>query len=211
MNADGSGLRQVTRFDRPDVVPSWSPDGTHLVFLSIRPEGLQLYVVDRDGGEPRLLVDERFVTGPAWSPDGAWIAFRSFPSGEFRIRRVRAEGGESEPLTRGPSQGAPSWSPDGKRIFFGAGGERGPNIWAVSIEDGAERAMTDFTGRPGTLGEQGLVTDGDYLYFTWDEDVGDLWVMDVVENDSLPNGSVRGARSKRGFRARSKTRRSAWH
>ena len=45
-----------------------------------------------------------------------------------------------------------------------------------------ERPVTDFTGRPGTLGVFGLATDGSYLYFTWDEDIGDLWVMDVVEN-----------------------------
>ena len=51
-----------------------------------------------------------------------------------------------------------------------------------SLEDGAERAMTDFTGRPGTIGNFGLATDGNYLYFNWQEDVGDLWVMDVVAN-----------------------------
>jgi hypothetical protein len=24
-----------------------------------------------------------------------------------------------------------------------------------------------------------LATDGEYLYFTWEEDFGDIWVMDV--------------------------------
>jgi hypothetical protein len=26
----------------------------------------------------------------------------------------------------------------------------------------------------------GLATDGEYLYFTWSEVIGDIWVMDLV-------------------------------
>ena len=29
-----------------------------------------------------------------------------------------------------------------------------------------------------TLGTQGLATDGRYLYFRWEEELGDIWVMD---------------------------------
>ncbi len=35
-------------------------------------------------------------------------------------------------------------------------------------------------GRVGQLGLYALATDGIYVYFTWRQDVGDLWVMDVV-------------------------------
>ena len=31
--------------------------------------------------------------------------------------------------------------------------------------------------RPGALA---FATDGEYLYFTWEETLGDIWVMDVV-------------------------------
>ena len=40
--------------------------------------------------------------------------------------------------------------------------------------------MTDFEERRGSLGVFALATDGDYLYFTWQENIGDIWVMDVV-------------------------------
>jgi len=98
------------------------------------------------------------------------------------VRKNSSRGMPSPPtkLTHGASRGQPRWSPDGQEIFYAAGAERGPNIWAVSLKDGAERAMTDFTGRPGSIGSFGLATDGVYLYFTWHEDVGDSWVMDVV-------------------------------
>jgi len=32
----------------------------------------------------------------------------------------------------------------------------------------------------GSLGSEALATDGRYLYFAWEEDIGDIWVMDVV-------------------------------
>ena len=40
------------------------------------------------------------------------------------------------------------------------------NIWAVSLEDGREYPVTDFSGRHGGLDWFSLATDGDYLYFT---------------------------------------------
>ncbi len=55
------------------------------------------------------------------------------------------------------------------------------NIWAVSLEDGREYPVTDLSGRHGSLYKFSLATDGDYLYFDWEEDLGDIWVMDVVQ------------------------------
>ena len=31
------------------------------------------------------------------------------------------------------------------------------------------------------IGALSLATDGKYLYFTWRQDLGDIWVMDVVQ------------------------------
>lgn len=43
--------------------------------------------------------------------------------------------------------------------------------------------MTDLKGRSGTAGWS-IATDGSYLYFTWWEYVGDIWVMDVITEPS---------------------------
>lgn len=55
------------------------------------------------------------------------------------------------------------------------------SIWEVQIQTGAERALTDFRGRIGVIGDNALATDGRYLYFTWLEDIGDISVADVVD------------------------------
>ena len=54
------------------------------------------------------------------------------------------------------------------------------NFWSYIVEDETERRLTEFSGRRGQLGWVALATDGKYLYFTWEEDLGDLWVMDVA-------------------------------
>ena len=38
--------------------------------------------------------------------------------------------------------------------------------------------MSDLSGRRGIIGR--ISTDGRYLYFTWEENLGDVWVADVV-------------------------------
>ncbi|HET6495881.1 MAG TPA: hypothetical protein VFH61_11015, partial [Thermoleophilia bacterium] len=67
----------------------------------------------------------------------------------------------------------------GRLIYFLGRGERAGNIWAVDMQDGTEWPLTDFEDRRGTIGLYGLASDDKYLYFTWDEELGDIWVMDV--------------------------------
>ncbi len=46
---------------------------------------------------------------------------------------------------------------------------------------GEERQVTALVGkRRGHIGTEAFATDGRYLYFTWEDDLGDIWVMDVT-------------------------------
>ena len=92
-----------------------------------------------------------------------------------------AAGGEPEFLT---DAGNARWSSDGKRVFFAGRGEKARNLWAVTVKDGSERPMTDLASRRGALRGSCLATDGQYLYFCWGEDLGDIWVMDVVTDET---------------------------
>ena len=58
----------------------------------------------------------------------------------------------------------------------------GRDIWAHSLTDGTERRVTDFSAKRGNL-YNSIETDGEYIYFSWGEDLGDLWVMDVVTDE----------------------------
>ncbi len=97
--------------------------------------------------------------------------------GGGRLWRVPAEGGEAEPVLDEDSWSL-IFSPGGDRVYFGARREGRGNLYEKEFGSSADRQLTDFVGRPGYLGSLDD-TDGEFLYFTWSEDHGDLWVMDV--------------------------------
>jgi hypothetical protein len=72
------------------------------------------------------------------------------------------------------------WSPDGLAIYYNLGRGQPDDIWCIASDGTGERPVTAFTGKRGRLGREALATDGRYLYFTWEEDLGDIWVMDVT-------------------------------
>jgi tricorn protease-like protein len=75
----------------------------------------------------------------------------------------------------------PSVSPDSRWIFYNvvSGPRANHDLWARSVGDGTVRRLTSLGDRRGRLGG-GFAVDGRYLCFTWLEDVGDLWVMEVA-------------------------------
>ncbi|MFI1968706.1 hypothetical protein BLA24_11740 [Streptomyces cinnamoneus] len=100
VNADGSGLRRLTRGRGEHTDPSWSPDGRWVVFSSTE-GGLdlpQIFVTPADGGGRPVRVtrdDGRYDGAPSWSPDGRWIAFESHAGDEDRpssLWRIPAPG-----------------------------------------------------------------------------------------------------------------------
>ncbi len=76
MNADGSNERQLTRSDKSESSPVFSPDGTSIAFVSSREGDSNLYVMPVAGGEAQRITNiSTGVSDPVWSPDGKWIAF----------------------------------------------------------------------------------------------------------------------------------------
>ena len=97
MNADGSGLRNLTRDPHAArCCPEWSPDGQTIAFATAEP-GNWIVVMNADGSGKRSLADG---TGPFWSPDGRKIAFASGRSGRSEIYVMNADGSRQRNLSR---------------------------------------------------------------------------------------------------------------
>jgi len=188
VSVDGGPVRRLTRHEAHDQLVSWSSDGREIAFASNRSGNNDVWIIPAQGGEARqLTVHPAGDGGPKWSPDGKWILFGSNRTGEYRVWKMPAEGGNPELVTEGKGWSG-IWSPDGKKVYFMAERDGAWNFWEVSAEGGAERQLTDlpvligWTGGGFVGGFVGPATDGKYLYFTFREELGDLWVMDVAEN-----------------------------
>ncbi|PTL80613.1 S9 family peptidase [Vitiosangium sp. GDMCC 1.1324] len=75
VNADGSGLRQLTQSPESEGQPVWGPDGQSLYFLSSRGGSSQVFRLPLDGGESRAVTKLPLDVGAfALSRDGKTLA-----------------------------------------------------------------------------------------------------------------------------------------
>jgi TolB protein len=109
MNADGTGIRQVTDLHDVSVSPAWSPDGRTLAFAStVYGAKSDVYTIPVTGaGTPKRITDtETVVIQPTWTPDGKGITY----SEDGAI--VTSEEGKARKLTSGKdNDSAPAWRP----------------------------------------------------------------------------------------------------
>jgi Tol biopolymer transport system component len=134
MNANGTGLINVSNNAAYDGDPSWSPDGEHIVFdtdrdaedgmilMAIVPGdlGREIYVVNADGGNPTNLSNSPEDDGyPVWSPDGSKIVFSSSRDGNWEIYTMNPDGSGQARLTHNSADDyMATWSPDSAWISF---------------------------------------------------------------------------------------------
>ena len=138
----GTRIRQLTHPPKGvlDNVPDWSPDGRHIAFQRVDPNGCgagcetdDIWVVTSDG---------KNLTRVAYDP-----------AGKGCFSHGRSAGGIC--------RNAPGWSPDGKQIAFTCESQPKGQRTCVINADGTglhELAQTPGTGEPKTPGRSGRPT-----------------------------------------------------
>jgi Tol biopolymer transport system component len=161
MNADGSGVTQLTTGPGFHANPGWSPDGSSLAIeadwgqRALR--GIWIVPASDPGGVTQL--EARRVTTPPkgiafdfepqFSPDGSSIVFTRFKS--FRksaIHRVSVDGSGLQRLTPWKLNASdPDWSPDGQMITFDSGDvgfpPAKPDIFVMGADGSSRTRLTD--------------------------------------------------------------------
>src|SRR5439155_7813530 len=177
INADGTGLRRLTRARWPEFQPSWSPDGRFIAYRSEPNGSPELWIMNADGsGQHRLTRDGGF---PAWSPDGSMIAYATGggTSGKSSIAVMNADGSGQRRLLHTDYGEYPSWSPDGKRIALNSNLSGGPLMYIVDV-DGSR--VVDLSG-VGDGGQVAWSPDGRSILFASHRDhpdnSRDIYVM----------------------------------
>jgi Tol biopolymer transport system component len=179
VNADGTGLRQVTDTQQGACQPDWSPDGEQIVFISPCDNhrevytGSSLFIINQDGTD---LTPLPTVGGgdydPSWSPDGEKIVFTSLR--EFGHPQLYLMDLEDRSVERVSDSDywdlQASWSVDGKQIIF-ISTRNGPyQIWIMEADGSLPIRFSLSGGRKNTYPDWS--PDGQVIVYTQSETDG---------------------------------------
>jgi uncharacterized repeat protein (TIGR01451 family) len=209
MKADGTERTRLSD-GHQDFQPSYSPDGSQIVFVSVRsdptfPPGddlghtYRLFLMDADGGNERKL----FASGlraehvPVFSPDGARVAFVGMAlsatgTSEYNVYVVDADGTNMRRLTNyegfqiDPGD-AIAFSRDGQRVVY----THGRDLKSVNVEGpGLPVTLTNTLNRDEfgpTFSPEG--TKLAYFANDFDDNAADgIYILDIASQGVVFTG-----------------------
>jgi Tol biopolymer transport system component len=98
--------------------PAIAPDGRRIAFTVESQEAKQLYVINSDGGHPRVIGAALALRGDlGWTPDSQSLIGAIERNGEPRLAKVALDDTPPQPLVSEYSID-PAWSPDGKFVVY---------------------------------------------------------------------------------------------
>ncbi len=143
-DSDGYGEQAILSINEPIMSPAWSPDGSHLAYVSFEQGRAVVYVQS-------LLTNQRVVvanfrgsnSSPAWSPDSKQLAVVLTRDGGSQIYLVRPDGRDLRRLTFGGGiDTEPNFSPDGQYLLFTSNRGGSAQIYRMPVEGGSAVRMT---------------------------------------------------------------------
>ena len=145
--AEGDSF-QLTRSPKSDHSPRWSPDGSHIAFISSRDGVSNIYLMCLKGGEAKKITDSKTnLYSPIWAKDGKHIlcGSRVLPEGKTDI-----ENWTKDDLPRCKARTI-------NRLLFRQWdrwlGDKRNHVFLVTIADGSMKDLTpgDFDTPPVPL------------------------------------------------------------
>jgi TolB protein len=166
-DSDGYGEQTVLSVSSSIMSPAWSPDGSHLAYVTFEQDHAVVYVQS-------LLTNQRIVvasfrgsnSAPAWSPDGRQLAVVLTRDGEAHIYLVRPDGTDLHQVTfDGVIDTEPNFSPDGQSLIFASDRGGSVQIYRMPVDGGAAERLT-FEG--GNNFSPRYSQDGkSFVFSTW--------------------------------------------
>lgn len=144
-NTDGTGARQVSSSFEPDGDAAWANDGRSVIVAAAGGTA-QLFRVTLDTGAASPLVHE-YSIDPASSPDGRLVVYSGADVGTtFPLRAATPEGlaAPMPPVTLSRGARRLAFLPGTRSLIVLRGEISHKNLWAIDLESGGERQLTDF-------------------------------------------------------------------
>ncbi len=187
----GEDLVRLTATPGYDAEATIAPDGSRIVFTSVRDGDLEIYSMRLDGTDvKRLTAVAGYDGGPFFSPDSKRIVYRAHhPTDPAELARYRellarnlvepskleifvmdADGGNQRQVTRnGAANFAPFFHPDGRRIIFSS-----------NVHDPQRRTFHLFLINDDGTGLEQVTSEGGFNSFPMFSPDGSklVWVSD---------------------------------
>ncbi|HEU4401520.1 MAG TPA: CehA/McbA family metallohydrolase, partial [Candidatus Polarisedimenticolia bacterium] len=147
-NDSGLPRYYYSRFDHY-LSPTWSPDGSEILFISngghIWGSGGIFRMKARPGARGREIHDEEttWKARPDWSPDGHRVVYSSYLGRAWnQLWLMTDQGGDPFQLTYGDFDAtAPRWSRDGGRIAYISNEGGNTSLFVIRLPGGARRRV----------------------------------------------------------------------
>ena len=171
---DGSDRVQLSSPPSCPLQPTWSPDGSQILFVeSSTGDGPQAFLVPSRGGKSQRLIpdDKGLETDPTWSADGTKIVFSNSrfggkdPNSVLKIFDLKSN--QTSTIPGSPGMFAPRWSPDGHSIAAIHMNSIGLNVF-------------DVTTKRWSILYKGLVG-----YQSWSADGKNIYFLNFLENPAV--------------------------
>jgi len=143
-DSDGYNEQNVLEQSEPIMSPAWSPDGSHLAYVSFETGHAVVYVQSLYTGQRAVLADfSGSNSAPAWSPDGKQLAVVLTRDGSSQIYLVRPDGSGLRRITfSGSIDTEPDFSPDGQSLLFISDRGGSPQIYSIPVAGGLAQRLT---------------------------------------------------------------------
>lgn len=170
------GNEHIIAGNLEDQLPTWSPDGTEIIFLSRRSgqRASELFLVSSVGGEVQLTGHGEY---PTWGADDR-LAFKGWETTGVGLRLSEPDLTDIQELTNHDTDTAPAISPSGRQIAFMSRRDGNWNIYVVNSDGTGLKQLTDDPA------DDGLPTwspDGKVIAFVSNR--GGPWAVWAVTSD----------------------------
>jgi Tol biopolymer transport system component len=199
MNADGTGIRQLTNdVSRQHYYPSLSPDGASVIYAAFREENIyELYEMTLADGDINQLTNKYGVlNAPEISPNGKSIVFMRWTaqSDRYQIWLMNRDGSEVGNIP-GLLGWDPTWSPDGTQILFASDINGSIQLFVVNKNGRNDHQITNL---PALRGRSDWSPNGQFIVtYSGEPWHREIYLMDADGSNarviSPPGGNAQGA------------------